>query len=259
VIIAQFGESANTLVKQWKGGYRNGFPTFRAAEPPVRPMRYDQSQIYSGVIGRQYKDSTNRYMYQYDPNMYLQPGFGDFAGAAEQAAIAVFEDLANRLKPFPDNFDVVFDTSDTTGNASSVANGLMIIHGATLRALQNATATAGRVFATQTPSADLAKRIAAQRAIDPLVNATLGTVSAVRANVDSMIKALKAGTTTPLIPTPQPVPAVGATGLSRNTKIAIGVGIAAAFALGTVAALTLSRRGRDSTYAPTRPYPTYSY
>jgi hypothetical protein len=91
VIIAQFGESANTLVKQWKGGYRYGFPTFRAAEPPVRPMRYDQSQIYSGVIGHQYKDSTNRYMYAYDPNMYLQPGFGaaDGSGMTTQTKVAI--------------------------------------------------------------------------------------------------------------------------------------------------------------------------
>lgn len=92
MIVAQFGESANTLVKQWKGGYRNGFPTFRAAEPPVRPMHYDQSQIYSGVIGRQYEDSTNRYMYLYDPNMYLQPGFSGFGaadGMSTQTKIAI--------------------------------------------------------------------------------------------------------------------------------------------------------------------------
>jgi hypothetical protein len=83
VLVAQFGESANTLVRQWTGGYRYGFPSFRAAEPPVRPMHYDQSQIYSGVIGRQYKDSTNRYNYLYDPNMYLQPGFSGFGVTAD--------------------------------------------------------------------------------------------------------------------------------------------------------------------------------
>ena len=92
MVIAQFGESANTLVKQWKGGYRNGFPTFRAAEPPVRPMHYDQSQIYSGVIGRQYMDSANRYNWLYDPNMYLQPGFsglGAVDGMSTQTKVMV--------------------------------------------------------------------------------------------------------------------------------------------------------------------------
>jgi hypothetical protein len=185
-------------------------------------------------------------------------GFGDFGGAAENAAIAAFEGFLAFAPTGFDDFDVVFDTSSASGVGVSVDNRLMIIHGATLRAIQGATATAGGVFATQTPNANLAKRIAAERVIadQPIVNATLGPVSDVRAAVDNMIEALKAGTTTPLIPTPQP--AVGATtGLSRNTKIAIGVGIAAAFALGAVAAFTWRRRSRDSSYAPTLPYPAY--
>lgn len=76
MLAVQLGESANDLVAIWgKQGYRYGFPDFYAAEFPVRPMYYDQSRIYSGVIGRHYPNAkTGRYHYQYDPNMYLQPG-----------------------------------------------------------------------------------------------------------------------------------------------------------------------------------------
>lgn len=71
-----FGESANELVAKWgRSGYRYGFPDFYAAEFPVAPMHYDQSRIYSGVIGRHYPNAqTARYHYMYDQNMYLQPG-----------------------------------------------------------------------------------------------------------------------------------------------------------------------------------------
>ena len=76
LVAQQLGESANDLVKKWgTRGYRYGFPDFYAAEFPVRPMDYDQSRIYSGVIGRQYPDAqTGRYHYMFDPNVYQQPG-----------------------------------------------------------------------------------------------------------------------------------------------------------------------------------------
>jgi len=68
-------ESANDLARKWVGGYRNGFPDFYAAEFPVAPMYYDQSRIYSGVIGRHYpRAQTGRYHYMFDQNVYLQPG-----------------------------------------------------------------------------------------------------------------------------------------------------------------------------------------
>jgi hypothetical protein len=254
VIIAQFGESANTLVKQWKGGYRNGFPTFRAAEPPVRPMHYDQSQIYSGVIGRQYEDSTNRYMYAYDPNMYLQPGFsGLSAQSPEQAAIAVLEGFLAFAPTGFDTFDVVFDTGSAGGVGISVTNRLMIIHGATLRAIQGATATAGGVFVTSKPDADLTKRIAAERDIEAtIVDATIGKVDDVRNATANIIEALKSGKTKPLIPTPQPAVGSSSFTLSRNAKIAIG-GVAGVLAVAGIAALVLRTRSR----APA--YPAYDY
>lgn len=76
MLAVQLGESANELVAKWgRGPYRYGYPDFYAAEFPVRPMMYDQSRIYSGVIGRHYPDAkTGRYHYMYDPNLYMQPG-----------------------------------------------------------------------------------------------------------------------------------------------------------------------------------------
>lgn len=76
MLAVQLGESANELVAAWgKSGYRYGFPDFYAAQFPVRPMYYDQSRIYSGVIGRHYPEAkTGRYHYMFDQNMYLQPG-----------------------------------------------------------------------------------------------------------------------------------------------------------------------------------------
>lgn len=93
VFVAQLGESANTLVQNWTGGYRYGFPDFYAAEFPVRPMAWDRSRIYSGVIGRQYEGSKNRYNYLFDPNMYMQPGvpdgFGDTTITSTQTSVVV--------------------------------------------------------------------------------------------------------------------------------------------------------------------------
>lgn len=76
MLAVQLGESANEAVAAWgKRGYRYGFPDFYAAQFPVRPMYYDQSRIYSGVIGRHYPDAkTARYHHMFDPNMYQQPG-----------------------------------------------------------------------------------------------------------------------------------------------------------------------------------------
>jgi hypothetical protein len=62
--------------------YRYGFPDLYAYGPPVRPMHYDQSRQYQGVIGRRYsKAQTARYYALYDQNMYLQPGVPAGLGA----------------------------------------------------------------------------------------------------------------------------------------------------------------------------------
>jgi hypothetical protein len=91
VVIAEFGESANTLIQKWHGGYRYGFPDFVATGVPVRPMNYDQSRIYQGVVGRHYPDAeTARYHYMFDQNMYLQPGISGAAdGMTTQTKIAI--------------------------------------------------------------------------------------------------------------------------------------------------------------------------
>lgn len=97
-----FGESANELVAQWgKHGYRYGFPDFYAYGPPVRPMYYDQSRVYQGVIGRHYPDAkTGRYHYLYDPNMYQQPGTptglgnGDASTPSPGARLAIATGIA---------------------------------------------------------------------------------------------------------------------------------------------------------------------
>jgi hypothetical protein len=85
MLAVQLSESANELVSKWgKRGYRYGFPDFYAAEFPVRPMDYDQSRIYNGVIGRHYPDAlTGRYHYMYDPNLYQQPGVPSGAGLGQ--------------------------------------------------------------------------------------------------------------------------------------------------------------------------------
>ena len=176
--------------------------------------------------------------------------FNGFGSAAEQAAIAALEGFLAFAPTGFDDFDVVFDTASASGVGVGSTTRLMIIHGATLRAIQGATATAGGIFATQTPSTDLAKRIAAQRDLgDPqLVNATLGKVEDVRAAVDNLITVLKSGEATPLVP----APAVSSFKLSRNAKIVIG-GVAGVLALAGITALALRARPR----APQ--YPVYDY
>ena len=78
-------ESANDLVNNWKSSYRYGFPDFLAYGPPVRPMDFDFSKVYSGVVGRHYPDAqTGRYHYMYDPNLAVEPmryGLGQTAGS----------------------------------------------------------------------------------------------------------------------------------------------------------------------------------
>ena len=87
LVMTTLGESANELIQKWgKSGYRYGFPDQYAAEFPVRPMNYDQSRIYSGVVGRHYPDAqTMRYHYMFDPNMYMQPGVPTGAGLGAAA------------------------------------------------------------------------------------------------------------------------------------------------------------------------------
>lgn len=247
MLVAQLGESANELVQKWgRGTYRYGFPDQYAAEFPVRPMRWDQSRIYSGVIGKHYPNAeTERYHYMFDPNMYLQPGFGTASGMSAQEAIRTFEGF---LSLAPANaygdFDVVFDTGTASGAGMDVDNRLWVIHGGTLGSLQLAVAAAGGIFATQTPDADLARRLARARQLDPtIVNATVGKVSDVRYAVENMIAALKAGTAKPVAPSPILVPtAATSTGkLSKPAKIAIAGGTAL-LAVGAVTAFLLTRR-----------------
>lgn len=192
----QLGESANELVQKWRrSSYRYGFPDQYAAEFPVRPMRWDVSRVYAGVIGRRYPGAeTARYYYMFDPNMYLQPGFGAAAGMSVQEAIRTLENFLALLPADAyGDFDVVFDRSAASGAGVDVDNRLWIIHGGTVGPLQRAVAAAGGIFKTQSPDADLAKRIASARQLEPtIVDATLGKVSDVRYAVENMIVALRA-------------------------------------------------------------------
>lgn len=251
MLVAQLGESANTLVAQWQKqhrGYRYGFPDFYAAEFPVRPMNYDQSRIYAGVIGRHYPNAeTRRYHSLYDPNMYLQPGApAGFGNVEDDNAIAVFEGFLS-LTPANTfgNFDVVFDTLTATGVGIDTDRQLAIIHGGTLQALQVAVAQAGGRIVTQTPDAGLAARIKSARTLEPTIrDSTLGKLSDVRAAVDNMIAVLKAGTNRPVAVTNVLPPTAAAAALpafSKTTKIAIA-GATAVVAIGALSAFLLSRR-----------------
>jgi hypothetical protein len=90
-VAQQLGQSANELVAKWgKGPYRYGFPDYIAVEFPVRPMNYDRSRFYSGVVGRHYPEAlTERYYYLYDPNLYLQPGISGAADSGQSKAVVV--------------------------------------------------------------------------------------------------------------------------------------------------------------------------
>lgn len=252
MLFAQFGESANELVKKWgNSGYRYGFPDQYAAEFPVRPMNYDQSRIYSGIIGRHYPDAeTERYHYSYDPNMYLQPGFGAAGGMSTQEAINTLEWFLSVL-PSPSsfaNYDVVFDTDTSRGTGIDALNKLFVIHGGSLGDLQLAIAAAGGVIAAQTPDSDLAKRIARSRSLDPTIrDSTFGKLDDVRHAVENMIAVLKSGAAQPIAPTPITIMTASAAApgfkLTRNAKIAIAGGTAL-LAVGTLTAVLLTRRGR---------------
>jgi hypothetical protein len=198
---SQLGESANELVKKWgTSGYRYGFPDYYAYGPPVRPMMYDQSRVYQGVIGRHYPEAeTARYHYLYDPNMYQQPGFGDPSSTGQ--AIAILENLLS-LAPAGSflDFDVVWAVNAATGAGVDVANKLWVIQGHTFEQVRQATAAAGGTINATTATGDLAKRIARARAgADPaIVDATLGKVDDVRAAVENMIQVLRSGNAMPV-------------------------------------------------------------
>jgi hypothetical protein len=234
-----FGESANELVTKWgKGPYRYGFPDFYAAEFPVHAARYDQSRIYSGVIGKHYPDAeTSRYHYMYDPNMYMQPGFGA-AGMSAEDAIAVFERFLGMVTTFH-SFDVVFDVGTSTGAYSDFNNRLWVVHGGTMALLQQATAAAGGTVAAQVPNSDVTARINNARMMDPTIAiATLGTLDDVKAAIENMITALKSGDVTPVAPRPI---AISKPPMSRKTKIVIAAATGSAVVLGLVTAVLLKR------------------
>jgi len=246
MLVAQLGESANELVAKFgRSGYRYGFPDQYAYGPPVRPMHWDASRIYQGVIGRHYPDAlTARYHSLYDPNMYMQPGvpagFGD-AGSpmTAQQAIAVMQGLlASAPAGYYGDFDVTYATNSATGSGMDVANQLWIIQGKTFEALRHAVAAAGGNTVLQTPSADLKKRIAAARAGgDPqIVDGTLGKAAKVRETIEYMIELLQSGEARPVAVT-SVVATAAAPKLATPKQFAIAgatVGIAAVFAVGAV-------------------------
>jgi hypothetical protein len=255
---SQLGESANELVKKFgNSAYRYGAPDFYAAEFPVRPMHYDRSRIYSGVIGRHYPNAqTSRYHTLYDPNMYMQPGFGAAGGMTVQDAIRVFEQFL-KLTSTWHSFDVVYDTKPITGVDLNFINGLWIVHGGTVAQLKEATAVAGGVVGTQTLSADLAKRIERAQKSDPtIVKDTFGKLDDVHNAIENMIAALKTGETrpvpvgpvgpTPIVVTQAASPAtrvaasLNPTTWSRRTKIVAGATVGMLLA-GGLAAVLLTR------------------
>jgi hypothetical protein len=238
---SQLGESANELVKKWgTSGYRYGFPDYYAYGPPVRPMMYDQSRVYQGVIGRHYPEAeTARYHYLYDPNMYQQPGFGDPSSTGQ--AIAILENLL-AVAPADasfSSFDVVWANNTATGAGIDGVNKLWIIHGHTFEQVRQATAAAGGTINATTATGDLARRIARSRAStdSTIANATIGKVDDVRAAVENMIEVLRSGnarpvTINPIILAKGPWP--------TGAKIAVaGAGV---LALGTLATVLLMRR-----------------
>ena len=238
---SQLGESANELVKKWgTSGYRYGFPDFYAYGPPVRPMMYDQSRVYQGVIGRHYPDAeTRRYHYLYDPNMYRQPGFGDPSSTGQ--AIAILENLLS-LAPANEflNYDVVWATDTATGAGTDTVNRLWIIHGHTFEQVRQATAAAGGTVNATKPDADLAKRIARARTGDPaIVDATLGKVDDVRAAIENMIQVLRSGGAVPVAVNPVIITKAK---WPVTTKVAIAGATVGVIALGALTAVLLVRR-----------------
>jgi hypothetical protein len=176
---------------------------------------------------------------------------------AETSAIKTLEGFLSFAPTGFDDFDVVFDQLTATGVGVDVNNDLMIIHGGTMRALQEATAVAGGTVTTQAPNRSLLLRIQLSRnTSDPqIANATLGKVADLRAAVENLIDALKTGKTTPRPVTPLPVvtarpgpvlttaSATSLTSVKKLTpgaKIAIGTG--AVVAVGIITALAIVAR-----------------
>lgn len=246
MLIAQLGESANTLVQKFGNthGYRYGFPDQYAYGPPVRPMHYDQSRIYQGVIGRHYPNAqTSRYNYLYDPNTYVQPdlpaGFGDAGGLSPQQAIAVIRGLLS-LAPAGtyNDYDVVIDGETASGAGIDVQNLLWIIHGGTFEKLRYAIAAAGGNTSMQTPNANLTKRINNARTLTPsIVMGTLGKVGKVRETLEYMIELLQSGEARPTAVTPVPIVAAYAT----PKQFAIAGATVGLVALGVLGAVLLTR------------------
>lgn len=247
MLVAQLGESANELVAKFgRSGYRYGFPDQYAYGPPVRPMYWDASRIYQGVIGRHYPDAqTMRYHTLYDQNMYMQPGvpagFGDAGTMTPQQAIAVLQGLLS-LAPsgYYGDYDVVVDTETASGAGIDVQNLLWVIHGGTFEQLRYAIAAAGGSTALQTPNANLSQRITNARVITPsIVMGTLGKSAKVRETIEYMIELLQTGQAKPAAVTPAPITVTAAATpkLATPKQFAIAgatVGIAAAFAIGAV-------------------------
>lgn len=238
----QLGESANELVAKFgRSGYRYGFPDQYAYGPPVRPMNWDASRIYQGVIGRHYPDAqTMRYHSLYDPNMYMQPGvpagFGD-AAMSPQQAIAVLQGVLS-LAPAGSygDYDVVVDEETAGGAGIDVMNLLWVIHGGSFASLRQAVAAAGGNTAMQAPDASLTKRITNARNVTPsIVMGTLGKAGKIRETIEYMIELLQTGQAKPVPVTP--VVFAAAPKLATPKQFAIAgatVGIAAAFVIGAV-------------------------
>lgn len=249
MLVAQLGESANELVQKFGNthGYRYGFPDFYAYGPPVRPMHFDASRIYQGVIGRHYPDAqTYRYHSLYDPNMYRQPGvpagFGDAGAMSAQQAIAVLQGLLS-LAPsgYYGDYDVVVDGETASGAGIDVQNLLWVIHGGTFDQLRYAIAAAGGNTVLQAPDANLAKRIANARQITPsIAMGTLGKAAKVRETVEYMIELLQTGQAKPVAVTP-PVVAAAAPKVASPKQYAIAGATVGAVALGVLGLVLLTR------------------
>lgn len=244
----QLGESANELVAKFgRSGYRYGFPDQYAYGPPVRPMNYDASRIYQGVIGRHYPNAeTMRYHSLYDPNMYQQPGvpagFGDAGTMSPKTAIAVLQGLLS-LAPAGHygDYDVVVDGETSSGAGIDVQNLLWVIHGGTFSALRQAIAAAGGSTAMQTPDANLTKRITNARGLTPsIVMGTLGKAGKIRETVEYLIELLQSGQARPVAVTPITA-TVAAPQYATRKQYAIAGATVGAVLLGVVGVVLLTR------------------
>lgn len=244
MLVAQLGESANELVAKFgRSSYRYGFPDQYAYGPPVRPMNWDASRIYQGVIGRHYPNAeTMRYHSLYDPNMYMQPGVPAGFGAADvamtpQQAIAVLQGVLS-LAPagYYGDYDVVVDGESGSGAGIDVMNLLWVIHGGTFDKLRQAVAAAGGNTTMQTPDANLTKRITNARGLTPsIVMGTLGKAAKIRETIEYMIELLQSGQAKPVPVTPVTIATAPKFATPKQFAIAgATVGIAAAFVIGAV-------------------------